>query len=299
MQPHNKRDFLAGMMFTAFGACFVWQSASYSVGTAAHMGPGNFPLWLGAILTLLGAAVLVRSFLRNLHEPPIAVFNWRILLLAIVPAAALLPNTFLENIVLLFGPHEFFSWILLYLTCAAVLASGSLLKAAAMVTLGLLLGRVGTDINSGEVRFAFGIAALSDGLNPLGVLLGALGIGLWAKLPKSHYRTGFLVLVLLSVMALYWWLGYDDFFLVSTIVFGVAGYLWAKLKCVSAPLYFGVVHGALMEENLRRMLLLSRGSFTPLFSHPLSATFLALALILLILAALRKMGKLGRSQGNL
>jgi len=280
-------------MFTAFGAGFVWQSASYSVGTTAHMGPGNFPLWLGGMLALLGVVILARSFLENAHEPPLAVFNWRLLVVVLVLVGCMqwLPPSLLQEIAIRFNPPDYFSLMLFYVAGAAALASGSLLKAIAMAVLGLLLGLVGTDINSGVERFMFGIDALKDGLNPFSVLLGALGIGLWAKLPKSHYRTVFLALVLVSVMGFYGWLGYDDFFLVSTIVFGVAGYLWTRLKCVSAPLYFGVVYGPMMEENLRRMLLLSRGSFTSLFVHPLSATFLALALIMLILAALWKMRK--------
>ncbi|MDR0275039.1 MAG: tripartite tricarboxylate transporter permease [Burkholderiaceae bacterium] len=189
------------------------------------------------------------------------------------------------------SPPDYFSWILLYLTGAAALASGSLLKAVAMVILGMLLGLAGTDINSGVKRFMFDIPALEDGMNAASVLMGALGIGLWAKLPQSRYRTGFLALLLVGVIAIYWWQDYDNFFLVSTIVFGLAGYLWARLKCVSAPLYFGMVYSAAMEEQLRRMLLLSRGSFTPLLVHPLSATFLTLALIVLILAVLRKTRK--------
>jgi TctA family transporter len=276
-------------MFAAFGAGFAWQSTSYPIGNTAHMGPGNFPLWPGIILALLGMVILARSFSQNVQEPRIMVFNWRLLILAVVPIALLLPALLeLALQALQFSSVNYFAWILLYLTGVAVLACGSLLKAVAMVVLGLLLGLVGTDVNSGVERFVFGIPALKDGINSQSVLMGALGIGLWAKLPKSRYRTGFLALLLAGVITLYGLWGYDNFFLISTIVFGVAGYLWAKLKCVSAPLYFGMVCSARMEENLRRMLLLSRGSFTPLLTHPLSATFLALALILLVLAVLQK-----------
>ncbi|MEY4345173.1 MAG: hypothetical protein RL032_1005, partial [Pseudomonadota bacterium] len=63
-----------------------------------------------------------------------------------------------------FGPAEYFSLMILGLVGAVVLASGSLLKAIAMIVLGLLLGMVGTDVNSGVARFSFDIAELTDGI---------------------------------------------------------------------------------------------------------------------------------------
>src|ERR1700749_1592069 len=63
-----------------------------------------------------------------------------------------------------FGPAEYFSLMVLGLIGAVVLASGSIVKAIAMIVLGLLLGLVGTDVNTGTSRFAFGIPELSDGI---------------------------------------------------------------------------------------------------------------------------------------
>src|SRR4051794_15378331 len=63
----------------------------------------------------------------------------------------------LAEVALKFGPAEYFSLMVLGLVSAVVLAAGSLIKAIAMVILGLLLGLVGTDVNSGVLRFAFGI----------------------------------------------------------------------------------------------------------------------------------------------
>src|SRR6188508_2507663 len=70
----------------------------------------------------------------------------------------------LSELALKFGPAEYFSLMVLGLIGAVVLAHGSLLKAIAMIILGLLLGIVGTDVNSGVVRFDFGIPELSDGI---------------------------------------------------------------------------------------------------------------------------------------
>src|SRR5690242_16493331 len=68
----------------------------------------------------------------------------------------------LAEVALKFGPAEYFSLMVLGLVAAVVLAHGSVLKAVAMVILGLLLGLVGTDVNSGVLRFAFGISELAD-----------------------------------------------------------------------------------------------------------------------------------------
>src|SRR5436853_826535 len=63
-----------------------------------------------------------------------------------------------------FGPAEYFSLMILGLIGAVVLASGSLIKAIAMIVLGLLLGIVGTDVNSGVARYSFDIPELTDGI---------------------------------------------------------------------------------------------------------------------------------------
>ena len=75
-----------------------------------------------------------------------------------------------------FGAAEYFSLMVLGLIGAVVLASGSLWKAVPMVLLGLLLGLVGTDTNSGLQRYTFGIPALADGIGFVPIAMGLLGI---------------------------------------------------------------------------------------------------------------------------
>ncbi len=73
--------------------------------------------------------------------------------------------------------------------------------------------------------------------------------------------------------------------------FGIAGYLFLKLGCEPAPLLLGLVLGPMVEENLRRALLLSRGDPTVFFTRPISLTFLvigALMVLMVILPALRR-----------
>jgi putative tricarboxylic transport membrane protein len=84
-------------------------------------------------------------------------------------------STPLSELALKFGPAEYFSLMTLGLIGATVLAHGSLVKAIAMVILGLLLGIVGTDVNSGVARFDFGIPELSDGIGVVSVAMGLFG----------------------------------------------------------------------------------------------------------------------------
>jgi len=74
-----------------------------------------------------------------------------------------------------FGPTEFFSMMVLGLISAVALASGSLVKALAMVCLGLLGGLVGTDVNSGAARYVFNIPSLADGIGVVVVAMGMFG----------------------------------------------------------------------------------------------------------------------------
>jgi len=351
----------------------------------------------------------------------------------------------LSEFALKFGPAEYFSLMVLGLIGAVVLAHGSLLKAIAMIVLGLLLGIVGTDVNSGVARFSFGVAELTDGLGVVSVAMGLFGFaeiisnlesterreivtsrvhGLW--LTREQFRkawpaslrgtglgsflgllpgggamlssfasyaiekkvaddpgefgkgaiqgvagpesannagaqTSFIPLLTLGIPenavmammvgammihniqpgpqvmtsdpALFWgliasmWLGNlmlvvlnlpligiwvrllrvpyrvlfpaillfcsigvftinnSNFDIMQTVVFGFLGVVFVKLECEPAPLLLGFVLGPMMEENLRRALLLSRGDATVFFTRPLSLTMLLIAAALLVVIA--------------
>ncbi|MGB9700978.1 MAG: tripartite tricarboxylate transporter permease [Thermodesulfobacteriota bacterium] len=349
----------------------------------------------------------------------------------------------LANIALKFGPAEYFSLMLFGLVAAIVLAHGSLLKAIAMVLLGLLFGLVGTDVSSGEIRFTFGIYELADGIGFVTLAMGLFGvseiianlqakegreiftrkvgrlmlsknefhrvwkailrgtafgsilgilpgggpvlasfgayalekkvspyssefgkgaiegvaapeaannaaaqssfiplltlgipsnavmalmigammiqgiipgpkvisdkpelfwgliasmwignamlvilnlplIGIWIKLLTVPYR--FLYPSILVFMAIgVYSLSNSPFDVLLMALFGVLGHIFAKLECEPAPLILGFILGPMMEENLRRALLLSRGDPFVLITKPISASFLIAALILLII----------------
>ncbi len=71
--------------------------------------------------------------------------------------------------------------------------------------------------------------------------------------------------------------------MVLTAIFGLLGYVFIKLECEPAPLLLGFILGPMMEENLRRALLLSRGDPTTFVTRPISAGLLLAAAILLLL----------------
>jgi TctA family transporter len=75
-----------------------------------------------------------------------------------------------------FGAPEYFSLMVLGLVAAVVLAHGSVLKAVAMIVLGLLVGLIGTDGNTGGTRFTFGIRELTDGIDVATLAIGLFGV---------------------------------------------------------------------------------------------------------------------------
>jgi putative tricarboxylic transport membrane protein len=352
----------------------------------------------------------------------------------------------LSELALKFGPAEYCSLMILGLIGAVVLAHGSLLKAIAMVVLGLLLGLVGTDVNSGAARFAFGVPELIDGLGVVSVAMGLFGfaeiltnlettekrelitakisslwltkqqfkeawpavlrgtgigsilgllpgggamlasfgayalekkmakdpsrfgkgaiqgvagpesannagaqtsfiplltlgipenavmalmvgamtihniqpgpqvmtsnpglfwglvvsmwvgnlmlvvlnlplIGIWIKLLTVPYRVLYPAILLFCAIGVYS-ISNASFDVAQTAVFGALGLVFFKLECEPAPLLLGFVLGPMMEENLRRAMLLSRGDPTVFFTRPISLGMLiaAAALLLLIVA---------------
>jgi putative tricarboxylic transport membrane protein len=347
----------------------------------------------------------------------------------------------LAELALKFGPADYFSLMVLGLIAAVVLAHGSIIKAIAMIVLGLLLGLVGTDVNSGVARYSFNLPELIDGVGIATIAMGMFGFSeiirnleqgehreiftktldsLWPnwqdikqsapavlrgtilgsalgilpgggpvlgsfsaytlekKLAKDPSRfgkgaiegvaapesannaaaqTSFIPLLTLGipsnpVMALmigamiihgiqpgpqimtakpelFWgmiasmWVGnlmlvvlnlpligmwvklltVEYRFLFPAILifccigvysisnawmdvllaalFGFIGYVFIKLECEPAPLLLGFVLGPMMEENLRRALLLSRGDPAVFFTRPISLTLLIVAGLLL------------------
>jgi putative tricarboxylic transport membrane protein len=85
-------------------------------------------------------------------------------------------SPFLVNVALNFGPQDYFGIMLFGLLAASTIGTGSRLRSIVMVVLGLGLGCVGMDLNTGEPRYTFGIPELYDGLNLVALAMGLYGV---------------------------------------------------------------------------------------------------------------------------
>jgi TctA family transporter len=121
--------------------------------------------------------------------------------------------------------------------------------------------------------------------NAMLIVLNLPLIGMWIKLLTVPYRWLFPAIVLFCAMGVYSTNNSSfDIWLVAG--FGFVGYVFHKLDMEPAPLLLGFILGPLMEENLRRALLLSRGDWSVFVSRPLSAGLLFVALVMLVLVLL-------------
>jgi putative tricarboxylic transport membrane protein len=117
------------------------------------------------------------------------------------------------------------------------------------------------------------------------VLLNLPLVGIWVRLLSVPYRLLFPAILLFCCIGLYS-VNNNTFDIGLTALCGLLGYIFHKLECEPAPLILGFVLGPMMEENLRRCMLLSRGDVTVFFTRPLSLAFLVLAAAMLIVVAL-------------
>ncbi len=425
----------------------IYYGTQYGGSTTAIL--VNLPGETSAVVTVLDGHQMAKNGRAGAALSIAAIGSFFAGSVATLLLAAFAPP--LAEVAFKFGPAEYFSLMVLGLVGAVVLASGSLPKAICMILLGLLLGMVGTDVNSGVARFDFGIPQMQDGIDfaivamgvfgfaeimtnleqkenrveisdkignlypnkqeikesvgpmvrgtALGSMLGILPgggavlssfasytlekklsknperfgkghpaglagpesannagaqtsfiplltlgipgnavmalmvgamtihniqpgpqvmtshpqlfwgliasmwignlmlvvlnlplIGIWVKLLKVPYRILFPAILVFCTIGVYS-LKNDPFDIYTTAAFGIVGYIWSKLRCEGAPLLLGLVLGPMMEENFRRALLLSRGNYSTFIDRPLSASLLAVALVLVIIVALPSIKK--------
>ncbi|MDH0865253.1 tripartite tricarboxylate transporter permease [Mitsuaria sp. GD03876] len=117
------------------------------------------------------------------------------------------------------------------------------------------------------------------------VILNLPLIGIWIKLLTVPYRFLFPAIVVFCCIGTYT-LNNNNFDVFMTAAFAVIGYLFYKLSCEPAPLLLGFILGPMMEENLRRALLLSRGDWSTFLSRPLSAGLLIAAALMVVVVML-------------
>ena len=78
MKIKSQKDFFAGLMFTVMGGAFALGATTYNVGQGARMGPGYFPLMLGIVLAILGAAIILEAMVVETEDgEPIGKWAWQ------------------------------------------------------------------------------------------------------------------------------------------------------------------------------------------------------------------------------
>jgi putative tricarboxylic transport membrane protein len=115
-------------------------------------------------------------------------------------------------------------------------------------------------------------------------------IGLWVKLLTIPYYMLFPIIMAFCAIGVYS-VNSNVYDLYAVAFFGFIGYVLTKLRCEPAPLLLGFVLGPLLEENLRRAMILSRGDPMTFISRPISATLLFIALAVLIVVFLPSVRK--------
>ena len=121
--------------------------------------------------------------------------------------------------------------------------------------------------------------------NVILVLLNLPLVGIWVRLLSIPYRLLYPAILLFCCIGLYS-VNNNTFDIHLTAFCGLLGYIFSKLECEPAPLILGFILGPMMEENLRRALLLSRGDPSVFFTRPLSLAFLLMAAAMLVVVAL-------------
>jgi TctA family transporter len=121
--------------------------------------------------------------------------------------------------------------------------------------------------------------------NAMLVILNLPLIGIWIKLLTVPYRFLFPAILSFCCIGLYT-LNNNNFDVFMAAGFGLVGYLFYKLSCEPAPLLLGFILGPMMEENLRRALLLSRGDWSVFMTRPLSASLLLAAVLMIVVVSL-------------
>ncbi|HEY8565484.1 MAG TPA: tripartite tricarboxylate transporter permease [Beijerinckiaceae bacterium] len=150
----------------------IYYGAQYGGSTTAIL--VNIPGEATSVVTTLDGHQMARQGRAGVALGMAAIGSFFAGCVATVLIAAL--GAPLTRLALIFGPAEYFSLMIMGLVFAVVLARGSILKAVAMILLGILLSTVGTDLETGQERMTFGLQFLSDGIDFAVLAMGLFGI---------------------------------------------------------------------------------------------------------------------------
>jgi TctA family transporter len=143
----------------------------------------------------------------------------------------------------------------------------------------------GPQVMSSNPSLFWGLIASMWIGNLMLVILNLPLIGIWVQLLKVPYRLLYPAILAFCCIGVYS-INNNVFNVYVTVAFGVLGYVFYKLRCEPAPLILGFILGPMMEENLRRAMLLSRGDPSTFVTRPLSLGLLLVAVALLVIVAL-------------
>src|SRR6188472_1776608 len=149
----------------------IYYGAQYGGSTTAIL--VNLPGEVSSVVTCLDGYQMARKGMAGKALGIAALGSFFAGTVATMLIAAFAPP--LAEFALKFGPADYFSLMILGLIAAVVLAHGSLIKAIAMIVLGLLIGLIGTDVNSGVARYSFGLPELIDGIGIGTIAMGTFG----------------------------------------------------------------------------------------------------------------------------
>ena len=122
------------------------------------------------------------------------------------------------------------------------------------------------------------------------VILNLPLIGMWVQLLKVPYRVLYPAILMFCCIGVFS-VNNNSFDVLITVMFGVLGIVFLKLGCEAAPLLLGFILGPMMEENLRRAMLLSRGDPMTFITRPLSLVMLLMALAMIVIISLPAISK--------
>jgi TctA family transporter len=302
-------DACLGVIALITGMVAIQAATSLGLGSAVRLEAGSYPFVIGWLLLAVGVAALLRAVvLRNVEHA-----RWGLISIAVI-AAVILAIHFAgrqwgSEFALLFGPAELVARIVLELALAIALVRSSRIRALGMVLLGLLIATIGLDVSTGVERFStMGRDSLFAGVDPTTVVIGfAVADGVLGAVSPSLLLASYarkvghrlatslrlpvdLILrvagALLIAAALY-----GPYALEGSIwpveqiaAFAVLGMACQMFDWNRLVLLIALILGPLLEENIRQTHLLAQGDFGIYWARPISATVLALAVAIVMVA---------------
>ena len=139
----NAKDVLAGLTFAGFGLAFALGATTYPIGTAARMGPGFFPLLVGALLVALGAVIALKPSEPDPDDEPLTLPDWRGL--ALIPIAIIFFGVTVRGLGLV--PSLFVTVVVAALASRQTRPVGALLLAGGLTVISVLIFVVALRLN--------------------------------------------------------------------------------------------------------------------------------------------------------